>query len=489
MSDEIRIIQINQGTTAQWNEAARVLKAGEFGYDTTLKIVKIGDGAANFNALPTFLNGVNAMNFIDAATTTTAGKIAIATDAEVTAGTITTKAVTPKQLALKVDKVTGKGLSTNDYTTAEKTKLAGLESSHFKGEFTTIAALNAITGALGDYAYVDAGSGADVTSYVWDSSNSKWVEQKGVTTAETPASIKTKYESNADTNAFTDALQTKLNGIAAGAQVNAVTSVAARTGAVVLAKADVGLGSVDNTADSAKSVASAATLTTARTIAASGGVTAAAVSFDGSANITLATVAAGGTPSTQAFGDAAAAGSASTAAKSDHKHAMPATPTTVTGNAGTATKLATSRTIGISGGATGTATGFDGSAAITIPVTELDATKLSGRASLDNLPTTTTANRVLKVGTASASPAYSQVTLTTDVTGVLPLANGGTNNTTGLAASATKLATTRAITLSGAVKGTANFDGSAAITIATTPTGGTLSGGNPTMTEAQYTVN
>lgn len=36
-----------------------------------------------------------------------------------------------------------------------------------------------------------------------------------------------------------------------------VTSVAGRTGAVVLAKADVGLGSVDNTADSAKPVSTA----------------------------------------------------------------------------------------------------------------------------------------------------------------------------------------------------------------------------------------
>jgi len=113
------------------------------------------------------------------------------------------------------------------------------------------------------------------------------------------------------------------------------------------------------------------------------------VSFDGTANITLATVAAGGTPSTQAFGDAAATGTATTAAKSDHKHAMPAAPTTVSGNAGTATKLATARTI----------------------------------------------------------------------------------------------------TLSGAVKGSASFDGSANITIAAAPTGGTLSGGNPGMTEAQYTVN
>ena len=41
------------------------------------------------------------------------------------------------------------------------------------------------------------------------------------------------------------------------------------------------------------------------------------------------------------------------------------------GNAATATKLATARTIALSGAATGTATGFDGSGNITIPVTAL----------------------------------------------------------------------------------------------------------------------
>jgi hypothetical protein len=55
--------------------------------------------------------------------------------------------------------------------------------------------------------------------------------------------------------------KTKLDGVAAGAQVNTVSTVAGRTGAVVLTKADVGLGSVDNTADSSKSVASATTAT------------------------------------------------------------------------------------------------------------------------------------------------------------------------------------------------------------------------------------
>jgi len=50
----------------------------------------------------------------------------------------------------------------------------------------------------------------------------------------------------------------------------------------------------------------------------------------------------------------------------------------LTGNASTASTLETARTIALSGGATGTATSFNGSANITIPVTSLDATLLTG---------------------------------------------------------------------------------------------------------------
>ena len=49
-----------------------------------------------------------------------------------------------------------------------------------------------------------------------------------------PSAIKADYESNANTNAHTDAEKTKLSGIAAGAQVNTVTLVAGKTGAVSL---------------------------------------------------------------------------------------------------------------------------------------------------------------------------------------------------------------------------------------------------------------
>ena len=63
----------------------------------------------------------------------------------------------------------------NNYTTAEKTKLAGIE-----------------TGATAD---------------------------------QTAAEIKTAYESNVDTNAFTDAEKTKLAGIETGADVTDTTNV------------------------------------------------------------------------------------------------------------------------------------------------------------------------------------------------------------------------------------------------------------------------
>ena len=58
-------------------------------------------------------------------------------------------------------------------------------------------------------------------------------------------------------NDYTDAEKSKLSGIEAGAQVNTVTSVAGRTGAVTLSKGDVGLSNVDNTADLAKPVSTA----------------------------------------------------------------------------------------------------------------------------------------------------------------------------------------------------------------------------------------
>ena len=82
-------------------------------------------------------------------------------------------------------------------------------------------------------------------------------------------------------------------------------------------------------------------------------------------------------PSTQAFGDAATVGVATVAARRDHKHAMMAAPTSITGNAATATKLAATKTIA--------GVAFDGSANIDIPIDGLSDVAVATPALNDHL--------------------------------------------------------------------------------------------------------
>ncbi len=63
--------------------------------------------------------------------------------------------------------------------------------------------------------------------------------------------------SGTDAGVMSAADKTKLDGIAAGAQVNTVDSVAGKTGAVTLVKGDVGLANVDNTSDANKPISTA----------------------------------------------------------------------------------------------------------------------------------------------------------------------------------------------------------------------------------------
>ena len=151
------------------------------------------------------------------------------------------------QLSTKVDKVTGKGLSTNDYTAAEKTKLAGIAAG---AQVNTVTSVAGKTGAV-TLAKTDVGlPNVDNTSDA----------AKPISTA-TQSALNNKVDKvsgkQLSTNDYTAAEKTKLAGIAAGAQVNAVVSVAGRTGAVTLAKADIGLSSVDNTSDANKPISTA----------------------------------------------------------------------------------------------------------------------------------------------------------------------------------------------------------------------------------------
>jgi hypothetical protein len=172
----------------------------------------------------------------------------------------------------------------------------------------------------------------------------------------------------------------------------AVDSVAGKTGVVTLVKADVGLGSVDNTSDAAKPVSTAqqTALNLKANIASpvfTGNVTGLGVATGTSFNaITgLATVA-------PLVAGTAAVGTSTLAARQDHVHPL---QTTVSGNAGSATVLQTARTIG--------GVSFNGSANI-------------------NLPGVNTAGNQNTTGTAA------------NVTGTVAVANGGTGATTAAAA-------------------------------------------------------
>lgn len=136
------------------------------------------------------------------------------------------QAVNKSQLDLKVDKVTGKGLSTEDYTTSEKNKLASIDATHYLAPLQTTVQLSALPQAgisdkarvyvendLSDYFYDATAASGDIAPDDQAGGIGFW--RKVAVGGETAASIKTKYESNADTNAFTDALKAKLDSITA----------------------------------------------------------------------------------------------------------------------------------------------------------------------------------------------------------------------------------------------------------------------------------
>ena len=108
-------------------------------------------------------------------------------------------------------------------TDAERTKLAGLEASKFKGTYSSLGAIPLTSNTEGMYAHIDTGTSNNVTIAYWDNDDNIWVEG-GSATSETAASIKTKYESNADTNNFSDAEKTKLGNLAIAANINDFTA-------------------------------------------------------------------------------------------------------------------------------------------------------------------------------------------------------------------------------------------------------------------------
>ena len=130
----------------------------------------------------------------------------------------------------------------------------------------------------------------------------------------------------------------------------------------------------------------------------------------------------------------------------------------LSGNASTATKLATARTISLSGDATGSAS-FDGSANATLTVTVADNSHNHTIANIGGLSSYTD-----MLDNATSSAVNGSLAVRHFSTGNIS-ATSFTGELVGNASTATKLATARTISLSGDATGSASFDGSANATI------------------------
>ncbi|MGP5736482.1 phage tail-collar fiber domain-containing protein [Pseudomonas aeruginosa] len=138
-------------------------------------------------------------------------------------------------------------------------------------------------------------------------------------------------------------------------------------------------------------------------------------------------------------------------------------PASITGNAATATKLAVPRMLSFTGDATGGAS-FDGSANAAVALTLANSGVTAG-----TYAKVTVNGKGLVTGgaqlTAADIPALDAGKV---VSGVLPIARGGTGNAIGQAATAVKLASPRTLAIAGDATGSAAFDGSANASISVT---------------------
>lgn len=216
---KVNMLKIDQGSFlvggSSSNEQRKILPS-DIGVGSSFSVPYVGSDVSRFHSGGLPLTASNEPDTIAYRTPTGAGKFAPASSPD--------EAVVLSQhqsdLESKVDKVSGKGLSDTNFTADEKSKLAGLEDVHYKGWFPSLTALqtNYPTSDEGAHAFVDDVSGSVL--YIWDVDTTAWVSRIGESTEMTPAQAKVLYESNPDTNAFTDDEKSKLAGIASEATKN-----------------------------------------------------------------------------------------------------------------------------------------------------------------------------------------------------------------------------------------------------------------------------
>lgn len=159
------------------------------------------------------------------ATAANTSKNAAATSATNAASSATSAAGSASDASTSAIAASGSATASSTSATAAAASAAAALAnsiSYYKGLFTSYANMVSGTSSMiaGNYADVDTGVGTDIKRYIWDVNDSKWVDSGANAAPLTAPAIKALYESNANTNAYTDPEKAKLAGIAAAATVN-----------------------------------------------------------------------------------------------------------------------------------------------------------------------------------------------------------------------------------------------------------------------------
>lgn len=96
------LLRFRRGTAAAWTSANPTLSSGEPGYETDTGQVKMGDGSTAWTSLDYLTGDTGGGETVPTASTTVAGIVELATNAETTTGTDTARATTPAGVAAAV---------------------------------------------------------------------------------------------------------------------------------------------------------------------------------------------------------------------------------------------------------------------------------------------------------------------------------------------------------------------------------------------------
>ena len=367
MATLTKYLMPRRGTaTVMASKTSLVLKKGEFfieapaeGIGKGHSRIKIGDGETTYTALPYAIGDTenDVINFTEDTSTTTSQALA-----KVVSGA-----------ALKVD-IAALKQAIN--------LLVAKQASTYAFGTVTVNGANIAASSTSDKISVSAGE--NVTLDVDPETKAVTVSAKDTTYENATTSV-AGLESAAD--------KAKLDGIEAGAQVNQNAYANVKVGDTGIAAASTGdtisfagSGSVTVTPDATtKTITISATDTTyenATTTTAGLESAADKAKLDGiepGAQVNTITGVKGGAETSYRVGEVnitkanIGLGNVDDTADADK-------------NVATAKTLATARNISLSGAVTGTATAFDGSADVEIPVTSVDGTKITGVIPLSSIP-------------------------------------------------------------------------------------------------------